>query len=249
MRLKDKVAIITGAASGMGEAMAYNFAKQGAKVVTTDIQAEKLFSIVNKIKSNQGEALGIEHNVSNRSDWFDRVIPNTLSAFGHIDILINNAGISIATPFEDQTEEIWNKGYLINLNSVMLGMQAVLPFMKEKGGSIVNVSSIAALTGMAGAGVYTASKGGVSALTRAAAVDYGQWGIRVNAINPGYILTPMSEQFLNSPEYQAYLFNIIPLKAYGLAQDIAQAALFLASDEARYITGVNLPVDGGTTIK
>ncbi len=249
MRLKDKVAIITGAASGMGEAMAYTFANQGAKVVATDIQTEKLFTIVNRINSTGGEALGIEHDVSSRSDWFDRVIPNTFSTFGRIDILINNAGISIATPFENQTEEVWNKGYHINLNSVMLGMQAVLPYMKDKGGSIVNVSSIAALTGMAGAGVYTASKGGVSAITRAAAVDYGHLGIRVNAINPGYILTPMSEQFLNNPDYQNYLFAIIPLKAYGLAQDIADAALFLASDEARYITGINLPVDGGTTIK
>jgi len=130
----------------------------------------------------------------------------------------------------------------------MLGMQAVLPHMKSKGGSIVNISSIAALTGMAGPGVYTATKGGVSAITRAAAVDFGAFGIRVNAINPGYILTPMSEPHLSNQQYKDYLFGVIPLKAYGLAQDIANAALFLASDESRYITGINLPVDGGTTI-
>ena len=128
-------------------------------------------------------------------------------------------------------------------------MQAALPHLKERGGSIVNISSIAALTGMSGPGVYTASKGGVSAITRAAAVDFGPFGIRVNAINPGYILTPMSEAFLNSPDYQAYFLGIIPMKKLGMAEDISNAALFLASDEAKYITGVNLPVDGGTTVK
>ena len=249
MRLKNKVTIITGAASGMGEAMAYTFAAQGAKVVATDIQSEKLNGIVDKIRAAGGEAIGVIHDVANRKAWFVSVIPQALSAFGKINILINNAGISVSTPFEEQNEVVWTKGYNINLNSVMLGMQAVLPYMKENGGSIVNISSIAALTGMSGSGVYTASKGGVSAITRAAAVDYGPYGIRVNAINPGYILTPMSEPFLNEAQYQAYLFGIIPLKAYGLAQDIADAALFLASDESKYITGVNLPVDGGTTIK
>lgn len=249
MRLNNKVAIITGAASGMGEAMAYSFAKEGAKVVATDIQKEKLETIVQKIKSDGGDAIALVHNVSKREDWFEKVLPETISVFGKLDILINNAGISVAVPFEDQTEDTWKKAYDININSVMLGMQAALPHLKERGGSIVNISSIAALTGMSGPGVYTASKGGVSAITRAAAVDFGPFGIRVNAINPGYILTPMSEAFLNSPDYQAYFLGIIPMKKLGMAEDISNAALFLASDEAKYITGVNLPVDGGTTVK
>lgn len=249
MRLKDKVAIITGAASGMGAAMAYAFTEQGARVVATDLQAEKLDTLVTTIKAKAGDIVGVKHDVSNRKEWFDSVIPTTLSSFGKIDILINNAGISIANPFEEQSEDIWNRGYQVNINSVMLGMQAVLPHMKVNGGSIVNISSIAALTGMAGPGVYTATKGGVSAITRAAAVDFGAFGIRVNAINPGYILTPMSESHLNNQQYKDYLFGVIPLRAYGLSEDIANAALFLASDESKYITGVNLPVDGGTTIK
>lgn len=248
MRLKNKVAIITGAASGMGEAMAYLFAAEGAKVTATDLQTEKLNNIVIKIKEQGGEAIGITHNVAERKTWMEEVIPQTIKAFGKINILINNAGISVPTPFEEQTDELWAKTYSINLNSVMLGMQAVLPYMKNHGGSIVNISSIAALTGMSGAGSYTASKGGVSAITRAAAVDWGSFGIRVNAINPGYILTPMSEAFLNNEPYKAALMHAIPLKKYGVADNIARAALFLASGEAAYITGVNLPVDGGTTI-
>lgn len=249
MRLKDKIAIITGAASGMGKAMAITFAKEGAKVVATDIQAEKLDSLVHEIKSQGGSAIGILHDVSERNTWFDTVIPQAMKTFGKIDILVNNAGISVPTPFEEQSEGLWRKTYDININSVMFGMQAVLPQMKENGGSIINISSTAALTGMSGPGAYTASKGGVSAVTRAAAVDFGIYNIRVNAINPGYILTPMSESFLNNAEYKKHFLSIIPMKTFGDAKDIAHAALFLASDESRYVTGINLPVDGGTTVQ
>lgn len=249
MRLSGKVAIITGAASGMGESMAYLFAQEGAKVVLTDIQIEKLNAIVSKIKSQGQEAIGIMHDVSDRKTWFEQVVPTALKQFGTIDILINNAGISVPKPFEEQTEDLWQKTYNININSIMLGMQAVLPHMKEKGGSIVNISSISALTGMAGPGSYTASKGATSAITRAAAVDFGKYKIRVNAINPGYIMTPMSEPHLTNPQYKEYIKSIVPLKGPGDAMDIAHAALFLASDDAKYISGVNLPVDGGTTVQ
>ncbi|WP_313367366.1 SDR family NAD(P)-dependent oxidoreductase [Sphingobacterium mizutaii] len=248
MRLKGKVAIITGAASGMGESMTYLFANEGAKVIATDIQIDKLNAIVEKLQSEGFDAVAVKHDVSNREAWFNDVIPAALNNFGKIDVLINNAGISVPTPFEDQDEALWKKTYDININSVMLGMQAVLPHMKENGGSIVNISSIAALTGMSGPGSYTASKGGVSAITRAAAVDFGKMKIRVNAINPGYIMTPMAEAHLNNPQHKPYFMSIIPMKDYGKAEDIALAALFLASDDARYITGVNLAVDGGTTI-
>lgn len=249
MRLTGKVAIITGAASGMGESMAYLFAQEGAKVVLTDIQIEKLEKTVAALKEQGLEAIGLQHDVSDRTTWFEQVIPAAMEHFGGIDILINNAGISVPTPFEEQTEALWKKTYDININSIMLGMQAVLPHMKEKGGSIVNVSSISALTGMAGPGSYTASKGATSAITRAAAVDFGKYKIRVNAINPGYIMTPMSAPHLSNPQYKAHISAIVPLQDYGEAIDIAHAALFLASDDAKYINGVNLPVDGGTTIQ
>lgn len=249
MRLKNKVAIITGAASGMGASMVELFTKEGANVVATDIQEEKLAAVVAEVKRGGANAIAVQHNVTDRTTWFEKVIPAAIQTFGKIDILINNAGISLPVPFEEQDEVDWSRAYNINLNSIMLGMQSVLPYMEKEGGSIVNVSSIAALTGMAGPGAYTASKGGVSALTRAAAVDFGKHKIRVNAINPGYIMTPMSEAHLSSPAAQEYFRNIIPLKHLGTAEDIANAALFLASDESAYITGINLPVDGGTTIQ
>lgn len=249
MRLKNKVAIITGAASGMGASMVELFAKEGASVVATDIQEEKLAAVVARVKQGGANAIAIQHDVSDRATWFKKVIPAAIDAFGKIDILINNAGISLPVPFEEQDEADWSRAYHINLDSIMLGMQAVLPYMEKEGGSIVNVSSIAALTGMAGPGAYTASKGGVSALTRAAAVDFGKHKIRVNAINPGYIMTPMSEAHLSDQAAQEYFRNIIPLKHLGTAEDIANVALFLASDESAYITGINLPVDGGTTIQ
>ncbi|AZA76061.1 SDR family oxidoreductase [Chryseobacterium sp. G0186] len=247
MRLANKVVIITGAASGMGEAMAITFAEQGAKVIATDIQAEKLDGLIERIKSTGGEAIGILHDVTDRDTWFEKVIPQAIKAFGKIDVLINNAGISISTPFEEQRDELWKKVFDININGIMLGMQAVLPHMKEKGGSIINISSIAGLRGISGPGAYTASKGSVAAITRGAAVDFGAYNIRVNTISPGYIETPMTEKHFE--EYGKYFLSIIPVKRIGIAKDIANAALFLASDESMYVTGINMPVDGGTSIK
>lgn len=249
MRLKNKVAIVTGAASGIGEAIAYTFAREGAKVIATDIQGDKLAEIIDNIQAEGHEAIGLVHDVSSRENWFGHVVATVVGTFGKIDILVNNAGISASKPFELQSEELWRKVYAINLNSVMLGMQAVLPHMPETGGSIINLSSIAAITGTAGAGAYTASKGAVSAISRAAAVDYAVRNIRVNALVPGNILTAMSEPFLTSPEYQPYFLGRIPMGTYGSSQDIANAALFLASDESSYITGIELPVDGGWTAK
>ncbi|AZA76060.1 SDR family oxidoreductase [Chryseobacterium sp. G0186] len=249
MRLTNKVAIITGAASGIGEEMAITFAEQGAKVVATDIQAEKLDRLIESIKSKGGKAISVLHDVADRNAWFEQVIPQAIKAFGKIDVLINNAGISLSTPFEEQRDELWKKVFDININGIMLGMQAVLPYMKEKGGSIINISSIAGLRGISGPGAYTASKGSVAAITRGAAVDFGAYNIRVNTISPGYILTPMSEEFLNNDEYKKHFLSIIPMKAFGKAKDIANAALFLASDDSMYVTGINMPVDGGTSIK
>src|SRR5690606_10610222 len=143
------------------------------------------------------DAVAVKHDVSNREAWFNDVIPAALNNFGKIDVLINNAGISVPTPFEGQDEALWKKTYDININSVMMAMQAVLPHMNENGGSIVNISSIAALTGTSGPGCDTASKGGVSAITRAGAVDFGKMKRRVNAISPCYIMTPMAEAHLN----------------------------------------------------
>lgn len=247
MRLQDKVAVITGAGSGMGEASALLFAREGAKVVATDINEEAVQAVVAKITEAGGEAIAVKHNVADKEGWAN-VYAQTTEKFGKLDILVNNAGISLAKDFLEQTEEDWARLYAINVNSVMYGMQLAIPLMEEnKGGSIVNISSTAALTGMSGAGAYTASKGAVRSITKAAAVDYGKKGIRVNSIHPGYIITPMSAPHMD--QYKDYFLSQIATPELGYAEDVAAAILFLASDEAKHVSGIELPVDGGLTAK
>ncbi|MFB4212315.1 SDR family NAD(P)-dependent oxidoreductase [Shouchella sp. JSM 1781072] len=246
MRLKNKVAFITGAGSGMGEVEALRFAEEGAVVVATDINEEAVNSVVSKIKEAGGQAQAYKHNVASKEDWA-AIMGDVKDQYGKLDILVNNAGISLATPFEEQTAEDWERVYGININGVMYGMQEALPLMEENGGSIVNISSISALTGMAGPGAYTASKGAVRSMTKAAAVDYGKKNIRVNSVHPGYIVTPMSAPSME--QYKEYFLTQVALPNLGNAEEVANAVLFLASDEASHITGIELPVDGGVTAK
>lgn len=244
-RLEGKVAIITGAASGMGKADALLFAKEGAIVVVTDIQVEKVDEVVAEIKNNSGEAIGFRHDVSSQEDWTS-IVDATMKQYGKIDILVNNAGISSEVPFMEASLELWDKIMSINITSVFLGQQAVIPHMiNNGGGSIINISSIAGLTGGSGAGAYTASKGAVRMLTKATAVDFAKHNIRVNSVHPGYIKTPMSEKLMENPDMKQWFLSQTPLPRLGLAEDIANGVLFLASDESSYITGVELPIDGG----
>ncbi|ERG65737.1 SDR family NAD(P)-dependent oxidoreductase [Exiguobacterium chiriqhucha] len=249
MRLTGKVAVITGAGSGMGEETAKLFAREGATVVATDINFEAVTRVVEMIRSNGGEAIALQHDVTSRNDW-ENIYNEVQSVCGKLDVLVNNAGIALAKPFLDQTEEDWARTYRINIDGVMLGTQYAIPLMEQNGGgSIVNISSISALTGMAGAGAYTASKGAVRSLTKAAAVDYGKHNIRVNSVHPGYIVTPMSAPHMEHPDYKQHFLNQIALPNLGRAEEVATAVLFLASDEANHITGIELPVDGGVTAK
>ncbi|MGE9213122.1 MULTISPECIES: SDR family NAD(P)-dependent oxidoreductase [Exiguobacterium] len=249
MRLTGKVAVITGAGSGMGEETAKLFAREGATVVATDINVDAVTRVVETIRANGGEALALQHDVTSRSDW-ERIYDEVQSVCGKLDILVNNAGIALAKPFLEQTEDDWARTYRINIDGVMLGTQYAIPLMEQNGGgSIVNISSISALTGMAGAGAYTASKGAVRSLTKAAAVDYGKHNIRVNSVHPGYIVTPMSAPHMEHPDYKQHFLNQIALPNLGQAGEVAAAVLFLASDEANHITGIELPVDGGVTAK
>lgn len=246
-RLENKVAIITGAANGMGAATASMFAKEGAKVVLTDLQEEKMQELVSVIKEKGGEAIAVKHNVASGADW-DRVRDETLTAFGKIDVLINNAGITgdYTKSAELTDEEEWQKVIDINLKSVYLGVNRVIPIMKENGGgSIVNISSIAGLVGSGGPFSYTASKGGVRLLTKNVAFNYGPDHIRCNSIHPGTIKTPMSAPSLSIPAILDRMLQGIPLKYVGEADDIAYACVYLASDESNYVTGAELAVDGG----
>jgi NAD(P)-dependent dehydrogenase (short-subunit alcohol dehydrogenase family) len=244
-KLTDKVALITGAGGGMGKADALLFATEGAKVVVTDVQLDKVQEVVAEIQQNGGEALGFYHDVSSEDDWKE-IVDKTIEAYGKIDILVNNAGISNAVPMLEQTVEIWNKVMNINLTGVFLGQKHVIPHMIENGsGSIVNISSIAGLTGGSGSGAYTASKGAVRLLTKATAVDFAKHHIRCNSIHPGYIETPMTVDLVANEEMRQWFLSQVPLPRLGKAEDIAKGVLFLASDDSSYITGVELPIDGG----
>lgn len=244
-RLADKVAVITGAAGGMGKADALLFVKEGAKVAITDLQEDKLKDVVAEIEALGGEAIGIKHNVASEEDWV-RVVDETVKKFGKIDILVNNAGISNATPFMDMTVEGWEKTMSINVTSIFLGQKYVIPHMIEAGGgSIINISSIAGLTGGSGAGPYTASKGAVRMLTKATAVDFAKHNIRCNSVHPGFIETPMTVDMFKDEKMAQWFQSMTPLPRLGKAEDIANGVLFLASDESSYITGIELPIDGG----
>lgn len=248
-RVLNKVAIITGAGGGMGKADAVLLAKEGAKVVITDIQEDKVKEVVTEIKANGGDAIGFYHNVASEEDW-NHIVQETVKTYGKIDILVNNAGISLQRAFEETTLEEWDRVMSINVTSIFYGQKAVLPIMKENGGgSIINISSIAGLTGGSGAGAYTASKGAVRMLTKATAVDYAKFNIRANSIHPGFIATPMTEKLFADEKYRAWFLSMTPMPRLGEAEDIARAVLFLASDDSSYITGAEIPVDGGYTAK
>lgn len=250
-RLEDKVAIITGAASGMGLEAAHLFVKEGAKVVATDIATDQLNEVTKEI---DGEIVCYELDVTSEDQW-KKVMEDTKNKFGNIDILINNAGVSFHNTLLEETLEGWNRTINLNLTSVFLGMQSVIPYMKKNGGgSIVNCVSLAAIIGSAdnGAAAYAAAKGGVRALSKHASINFAEDKIRVNSIYPGAILTGAAKRHgVSSHEVLGKAFEgTIPLPPYaGTAADIANGYLYLASDESKFVTGEELVIDGGWSSK
>ncbi|GIO31425.1 MULTISPECIES: SDR family NAD(P)-dependent oxidoreductase [Paenibacillus] len=248
-RVSGKVAIVTGAAGGMGREDALLLAKEGAKVVVTDIQEEKVNEVVDQINQSGGEAIGFRHDVTSEEEWI-RIIDETVEKWGKIDVLVNNAGISLAKSLVDTTAQDWDKVMSINLTGGFFGIKHVIPVMqKNGGGSIINISSIAGLTGSNGAGPYTASKGAVRLLTKAIAIDYGKDNIRCNSIHPGYIETPMTKDLLADDQMTKWFLSNTPLARLGKAENIAAGVLFLASDESSFITGAELAIDGGVSAR
>lgn len=252
-RLNNKVAIITGAASGMGLAGARLFAKEGAKVVLTDIVEDTLEEATKAIVNDGGEAISLVLDVSNPDSW-KSTVEKTIDAFGKVDILVNNAGIHMAKGILEAEIDDWNKVLAINTTGVWLGMKSVIPYMQENGGgSIVNTSSIAAIVGGvadANGAAYSASKGAVRSLTKHVAQNFGKDKIRVNSVHPGAIYTGMVEKSgIKSQEEMGENYKgKAALEPFaGEAIDIANAYLYLASDESKYVTGLELVVDGGWT--
>lgn len=245
MRLKDKVAIVTGAASGLGLAIADLFVEAGAKVVYSNISEAS-----DRIKLVPGQSVYKKCDVSSRQE-VDDLINFTKEEFGRLDIMVNNAGIGSSGGALDLSDEEWDKVLQVNLNGVFYGTQLAARLMKEMSikGSIINISSILGTVGMPGALAYCSAKGGVTQLTRAASLDLAPHNIRVNAISPGFIVTKMTEEILEDDGFGTMVKNNTPLGRAGEPLDIAQAALYLASDEAKYVTGNILHVDGGWTAR
>ena len=245
-RLEGKVALISGAARGQGEAEARLFANEGAKVVFGDILDMEGEKVEAEINETGGEAKYIHLDVTHESEW-ETAVKESVNSYGKLDILVNNAGISIGKNVEETTLEEWDLVQDVNSKGVFLGTKAAIPAMRESGGgSIVNISSIAGLVGIASA-PYVASKGAVRLLTKSTAVQYGPENIRCNSVHPGFIETEMIRGILSNSEERAKRLAITPLGIFASAHDIALAVLFLASDESRYMTGSELVIDGGIT--
>jgi NAD(P)-dependent dehydrogenase (short-subunit alcohol dehydrogenase family) len=254
MRLEGKIAVITGGGSGMGKAMAYRFTEEGAKVVLADISGkqDEVAAALNEgaraAGINETVAVAVHADVSSEED-VKAMIATAEDEFGRLDILCNNAGFGgPMAALADQDLDTWNRVHDTNIKGAFLGMKyGILSMLKTGGGAIVNTTSASGVVGWKHHSVYGAAKAGVNQLTKAAALDYSDRNIRINAIAPGTMWTGLveaSQQFDEPPEDYPTLAGI-PMGRWGLAVDIANAAVYLASDEAAYVTGVILPVDGG----
>ncbi len=249
-RLENKVAIITGAAMGQGAAEAYLFAKEGAKVVAADMAEDALKETVDAINADfPGMALGVHLDVASEENW-QQVVKQAVETFGTVDILVNNAGVGSRGINYDKTDrEAFDRIMGINAWGSFAGIKTVVPVMKKAGGgSIVNVSSLAAVVGVE-FNAYTLTKGAVVSMTRAAAVDLGKDNIRVNTIIPGTIVTPMTKIICDYPKVLKSCEEKTCLGHIGEPNDIAYGVLYLASDEAKYVTGADLTIDGGERFK
>lgn len=241
-RLDDKVAIITGAAKGIGLASAQRFIEEGAKVVMTDIDDANGQAEAEKLGDS---AFYIHHDVAKEDEWL-HVFAQTRKKFGRVDVVMNNAGIATFEDIEQTTMESWHHLLSINLDGMMLGMKYGIENMKDHGGSIISLSSIEGLIGDPDLFAYNASKGAVRIMSKSAALDCARKGynIRINTIHPGYIHTPMID---SHPEMLDHLVSLHPVKRLGEAVEVANMAVFLASDESSFSTGSEFVCDGGYT--
>jgi NAD(P)-dependent dehydrogenase (short-subunit alcohol dehydrogenase family) len=246
MRLEGKVALISGSANGMGEAEARLFAREGAKVVIADVLTEQGQQVATSIVEAGGEAQFIRLDVTNEDDWKE-VVTTAVTRYGKLDILVNNAGISGSADPDLLSTANWDRLMEINAKGVFLGMKTAIPEMqKAGGGAIVNISSISGFIGqdyihMA----YNASKGAVRIMTKSTAVQYAKDGIRVNSVHPGMMPPMLTSVASADPERRRQRLSLVPMGRAGEREEVGYAVLFLASDEASYITGTELVVDGG----
>jgi 3(or 17)beta-hydroxysteroid dehydrogenase len=248
MRLQGKIALISGGARGMGAVEARLFAKEGAKVTIGDVLEDEGRKLEAEINATGGVALFVRLDVTREADW-QKAVEATVNRFGKLDVLVNNAGISGRGRVEDTAVEEWDRVMDVNAKGVFLGTKVAIPAMRQGGGgSIINISSQLGLVGTDHSSPqYQASKGAVRLLTKATAIQYAQEGIRANSVHPGPIVTPMTEAARADPERYQLMLSRVPLGCYGQPEDVAYGVLYLASDEARWVTGSELVIDGGWT--
>jgi NAD(P)-dependent dehydrogenase (short-subunit alcohol dehydrogenase family) len=244
-RVQGKVAIVTGGGSGIGRACCLRLAEEGAKVVVTDISEERGRETVGQIEARGGDGLFLRHDVTREDQW-ESVVARTKETYGGVDVLVNNAGLYLIKALAETTVEEWNNLMAVNVTGVFLGMKHAAPAMAERGdGSIVNMSSVAGLMGVAGHALYGASKGAVRIMTKDVAMEPAAAQVRVNSVHPGYINTGMAEYGAAAGTDIKGLGRLYPLGHIGEPDDVANTVLFLASDEAKYVTGGEFVVDGG----
>lgn len=247
MRLKGKTAIITGAAGGIGSVIARRFAEEGANIFICDLEQSSGKELKESI-SKGVKAIFFPMDVTSETDW-QKLIMEVKNLNLPLDILVNNAGINIRKPIEEMEVDEWDTMMRVNVRSVFLGIKHALPIMrKQKRGSIINMSSICGLVGHKYTPeAYTTSKGAITLLTKSTAVRYAKTGVRINSIHPSTVETDLVKKMLSDPERMKERLNEVPLGRLAAVNDVVNAALYLASDESTFITGVSLPVDGGLT--
>ena len=244
-RLDGKVAVITGAARGQGVTEAELFAREGARVVLTDVLVEEGQQAADRIRAAGGEALFVKLDVGSPDEW-NEVVRHTVLTYERLDILVNNAGIAVRGGVESTPVEEWDRCLDINAKGVFLGMKYAIPAMLQNGsGSVINISSTSGIVGYPGGTAYHASKGAVRIMTKAAAAEYAKRGVRVNSLHPGIIKTAMTDNM--DEDRAAGILDRTPMGRKGTPMEIAYGALFLASDESSFVTGAELVIDGGMT--
>lgn len=245
MKLKNKIAIVTGSRRGIGRSITLELAKEGAKVVVSDIDLKECQNVCDEIKKTGSDAIAVKCDVSKKRD-VDAMVKKTIQKFKRIDILVNNAGVFLMKPFVQMTEKDWDFVLDINLKGVFLCANAVAKQMvKQKGGKIISIASIAGEVGFMNSSAYCASKAGIINLTRELAMELSPHNINVNVVAPGVIATKMTEDMLKDKKTKEVLLANTPLGRVGNPEEIGKAAIFLASNDSNFITGHTLVVDGG----
>ena len=251
MKLKNKVAIVTGSARGIGEGIARVFSREGAFVVVADILEIDGKKIAEELIAREGNAVFVKTDVS-ESKSVQNMIQTIITKFSKLDILVNNAGYHISKNIEETSEEEWELIINTNLRSTFLCSKYAIPYLRKTKGCIINISSMVGLVGQSNAGAYSATKGGQIAMSKGMALDFSPDGIRVNTICPGWIQTPLVEDWFsqqkNPDASRTYIYGVHPLGRIGTPEECGLAALYLASDDSGFITGITLNIDGGVTL-